>query len=76
MPESNRVPVSRLTDLLGIPPGRLAGDNEREPLAGPVVVLSVNGRDHALSIDRLAATREVVVKSLGSHIKQLRGCRG
>jgi chemosensory pili system protein ChpA (sensor histidine kinase/response regulator) len=43
---------------------------------GPVVVLTVDGRDHALAVDRLAATREVVVKSFGSHIRQLPGLSG
>jgi chemosensory pili system protein ChpA (sensor histidine kinase/response regulator) len=74
--ESTRVPVSRLADLLGIASDREDGGNEGESLAGPVVVMSVNGRDHALLIDRLATTREVVVKSLGSHIKQLPGLSG
>lgn len=71
--ETIRVPVSRLADLLG----QAHDSAERGVLqGGPVLVLSVNGRDHALSVDRLAATREVVVKSLGSHIRQLPGLSG
>lgn len=64
-------PVVYLGKALGL--RQLADESVRHP---PVIVLNTGVKDVALVVDRLLGGREVVVKSLGSHLRNVRGVTG
>jgi chemosensory pili system protein ChpA (sensor histidine kinase/response regulator) len=69
--EATAYPLLRLADALGLPDttddagGRL-----------PVLILDLGERRYGLAVDRLIEAREVVVKTLGSHLRRVRGITG
>jgi CheY-like chemotaxis protein/chemotaxis signal transduction protein len=64
-------PIRHLRDALGIPP---EDGPERERLA--VVILKVGVSQTALVTDGVLQEREIVIKSLGSHLRHVRGILG
>jgi chemosensory pili system protein ChpA (sensor histidine kinase/response regulator) len=65
------VPLLRLAHALRLP--EVVGE---EPERVPALVLSLGERQVALAVDRLVEAREVVVKPLGSHLRQVTGVTG
>jgi chemosensory pili system protein ChpA (sensor histidine kinase/response regulator) len=53
---------------------RSAGDEA--PLRPPVLVVNTGGAEVALVVDQLLGAREVVVKNLGNHLRQVHGVAG
>jgi chemosensory pili system protein ChpA (sensor histidine kinase/response regulator) len=64
-------PCVHLARVVGL--DTMAAETPRRP---PVVLLRLGDRDVALVVDRLLGGREVVVKNLGSHLRQLPGVIG
>jgi two-component system chemotaxis sensor kinase CheA len=62
------VPVSTLTETLGIDPAGTGG--------GPIVVLADTARRHAFRIDRLVGQRDVVLKGLSRLLPHLPAVAG
>jgi chemosensory pili system protein ChpA (sensor histidine kinase/response regulator) len=50
-----------------------ADDTVRRP---PVIILSVGGRQVALTVDHLLGGKEIVIKNLGSHLRRVKGVAG
>ncbi|MCB8961397.1 MAG: Hpt domain-containing protein [Ardenticatenales bacterium] len=64
-------PLIYLAQALQLPP---AARPAQPPTAA--LLIRVNGVDHLLVVDRLLRTQEVVVKSLGNHLRRVRGVLG
>jgi chemosensory pili system protein ChpA (sensor histidine kinase/response regulator) len=64
-------PVVSLARALGL--DALADESLRRP---PALLLDAGGRQVALVVDQLLGGREIVVKTLGTHLRQLRGVTG
>lgn len=64
------VPIIRLYRLFGV------ADACREISKGLVVVIENEGRQRALLVDELLGKQEVVIKSLGGYMKDVRGVAG
>ncbi|MFZ5758367.1 MAG: chemotaxis protein CheA [Thermodesulfobacteriota bacterium] len=64
------VPIIRLYRLFGV------ADACREISQGLVVVIENEGRQRALLVDELLGKQEVVIKSLGGYMKDVRGVAG
>ena len=64
------LPLVRLADLLGV------GGATSDPSAGTIVVLEADGRQLAILVDRLPGKQEVVIKSLGPSLANVRGIAG
>ncbi|MDQ3652867.1 MAG: Hpt domain-containing protein, partial [Acidobacteriota bacterium] len=64
-------PVIRLGEALGL---RGAADESLRRL--PCLVLNVNANQVALVVDEVIEGREVVIKSLGNHLRRVRGLMG
>ncbi|MCD6389655.1 MAG: chemotaxis protein CheW, partial [Desulfobulbaceae bacterium] len=64
------VPIIRLNRLFGV-----ASDSS-DPCEGIVVVVENEGRQRALLVDELLGKQEVVIKSLGGYMKDIKGLAG
>jgi chemosensory pili system protein ChpA (sensor histidine kinase/response regulator) len=64
-------PVLSLARALGLEAA--ADEAERRP---PALLLDAGGRQVALVVDQLLGGREIVVKTLGTHLRRLRGVTG
>jgi two-component system chemotaxis sensor kinase CheA len=53
-----------------------AGDGGAVPAAGPVVVVDYEGNKIGLEVDRILGSREVVIKSLSRHYREVDGLIG
>ncbi|MCP4693839.1 MAG: response regulator, partial [Desulfobacterales bacterium] len=68
------LPLFRLSDLLRLPP---AEDGAAvDPSSPLILVIEHRGRRKALAIDALLGQREIVIKSLGSHLRHVKGISG
>src|SRR6185295_7750340 len=63
-------PLRDLADTLGLP---RASDS---PAAQPVLIANLGGRRMALAVDQIVHSRDAVVKSLGTHLRRVRGIWG
>ncbi len=63
-------PIRYLGKVLGL---KQPADEVRRP---PVLILNVGGQEVALAVDHLLGGREIVIKSLGSHLRRVRGVTG
>jgi chemosensory pili system protein ChpA (sensor histidine kinase/response regulator) len=63
-------PLRDLADTLGLP--RTSGT----PVAQPVLIANLGGRRMALAVDQIVQSRDAVVKSLGTHLRRVRGVWG
>jgi chemosensory pili system protein ChpA (sensor histidine kinase/response regulator) len=64
-------PVVYLTRVLG-----LKQSSEESARRSPVLVLNTGTRDVGLVVDQLLGGREIVIKNLGNHLRQVRGVSG
>jgi two-component system chemotaxis sensor kinase CheA len=64
------LPLYRLNDLLGLPPA------QRDPAEGLVVIVQDDSRRCCLMVDELLGQQQVVIKSLGRGVGDLRGISG
>lgn len=64
------LPLVRLYDLFGIEPSR------KEPWEAIVVVVEVESRAKCLLVDEIIGKAEVVIKSLGAGLKNIKGVSG
>jgi chemosensory pili system protein ChpA (sensor histidine kinase/response regulator) len=69
--EGQTYPMLWLAQWLGLPP--VSTDTRR---GMPILVLEAAGRSFALGIDRVVEARDVVVKSLGHHLRRVPGIGG
>ncbi|MBL8238184.1 MAG: Hpt domain-containing protein [Bryobacterales bacterium] len=69
------MPAVRLEEVLG---GRARGEEENEELnpRQPVLIVDNGGEQAAILVDELLLAREVVVKTLGSLVRKVRGVTG
>jgi chemosensory pili system protein ChpA (sensor histidine kinase/response regulator) len=67
----NVYPLVRLGDLLGL---RQPPDESRPML--PVLIITAGTKQVAVVVDQLVANREIVVKTLGSHLRRVHGLIG
>jgi len=69
------MPAARLEEVLG---GKARGEDEASDLnpRQPVLVVDMGGQQAAILVDELLVAREVVVKSLGSMVRHVRGVTG
>jgi chemosensory pili system protein ChpA (sensor histidine kinase/response regulator) len=63
-------PMRDLADTLGLP------RSAENPVAQPVLVASLAGRRVALAVDEVLHSRDAVVKTLGTHLRRVRGIWG
>lgn len=64
-------PVVRLADRLNL---RHRGETQGETV--PALIVSAGDRTVAVIVDRILSSRDIVVKTLGNHLRQLRGLIG
>jgi two-component system chemotaxis sensor kinase CheA len=64
------VPLAELSALFGIPTG------PREPHSGILVLMEADGRKIAARVDELVGQQQVVIKSLESNYRRVRGISG
>jgi two-component system chemotaxis sensor kinase CheA len=64
------IPLVRLHDLFNVEPAR------PDPYEGLVVVLEHEGRRRCLLVDELLGKQELVIKSLGQALRQIKGVAG
>ena len=69
--DGHEYPLVILAHALQLPPTA----NPTPPSAAALLI-HVNGIDHLLVVDRLLRTQEVVIKSLGNHLRRVRGVLG
>lgn len=69
------LPVHRLSELLNLQDseGKLTNDGSEDPL---VLVVGNGNHKKALVVDALTSQREIVIKSLGSHLRYVKGISG
>ena len=65
------VPLVRLAELLGLP-----GESDSSARRLPVLVLSVGNKQIALVVDNLSEGRDIVIKTLGNHLRKVRAVSG
>jgi chemosensory pili system protein ChpA (sensor histidine kinase/response regulator) len=63
-------PLRDLADTLGLP------RSSDGPAAQPVLIANLGGRRMALAVDQIVQSRDAVVKSLGTHLRRVRGVWG
>jgi len=63
-------PLRDLADTLGLPRASDA------PATQPVLIANLGGRRMALAVDQIVQSRDAVVKSLGTHLRRVRGVWG
>jgi chemosensory pili system protein ChpA (sensor histidine kinase/response regulator) len=63
-------PLRDLADTLGLPRASDA------PAVQPVLIANLGGRRMALAVDQIVHSRDAVVKSLGTHLRRVRGVWG
>jgi chemosensory pili system protein ChpA (sensor histidine kinase/response regulator) len=63
-------PLRDLADTLGLPRASDA------PVAQPVLIANLGGRRIAVAVDQIVQSRDAVVKSLGTHLRRVRGIWG
>ncbi|MFI5179270.1 MAG: chemotaxis protein CheW, partial [Vicinamibacterales bacterium] len=63
-------PLRDLADTLGLP------RSPESPAAQPVLIANLAGRRIALAVDEILHSRDAVVKSLGTHLRRVRGVWG
>lgn len=61
----------QLGKTLGIPPVK-----EEEPAVMPVLITYSGNREVAVQVDKIEAAREIVVKTLGAHLRRVHGMIG
>jgi|GEM_PF-247781 len=66
------LPLVRLADVLDLP----ATPAESTEPNVPIVVVGLGGRFVAVAVDQLVANREIVVKTLGNHLRRVHGLIG
>ncbi len=64
------VPIVRLYKLFGVEPAHT------DPCEAIVVVVEYEGKQRALMVDELLGKEEVVIKSLGGYLKDIKGVAG
>lgn len=65
------IPIVHLDELLGLPQAPLREDGKM-----CVAVLGVSGQRIGLVVDELAGEQQIVIKSLGSHLKRVQNVAG
>ncbi len=69
-----RLPYYRLADYLAeVAPDPRSGSGDRQPL---VLIVDTESWQGAVTIDRMFGQREIVIKSLGTHLRYVKGVDG
>ena len=55
---------------------RLKGQSDDTTKSVPVLILEVGGQQIALSVDKILSGRDIVVKTLGTHLRNVKGLMG
>lgn len=64
------IPIIRLYELFGVE------STHKDPCEAIVVVVESEGKQRALMVDELLGKQEVVIKSLGGYMKEIKGVAG
>ena len=64
-------PLVKLAERL-----RLKGQSDESTASVPVLILEVGGQQIALGVDKILSGRDIVVKTLGTHLRNVKGLIG